>query len=124
MKKVFLLSVSSPFKKMKFKILLNSIQWILLFLLLIKTSAHPSTADDTVYTSQLEKCLKNIELIPANVSANFDIKIEKNHIELTIHNDDKFDYYEMNLKGYCCYRATGLNVIPARNAEEQKDCDE
>ncbi|XP_037041067.1 uncharacterized protein LOC119077848 isoform X2 [Bradysia coprophila] len=84
-------------------------------------SAHQST--DTIYISQLEKCLRNIELIPRNVSANFDIKIEKNHIQLTVRNDDKFDYYEMNWKGYCCYIARGLNVTPIRTEEEQENCD-
>lgn len=95
-------------------------QWFLLITIPVISAHHSS---DTVYVSQLEKCSRNIELIPANISANFDIKIVKNHIQLTVRNDDKFDYYEMNWKGYCCYRATGLNVTPIRTEEEQENCD-
>lgn len=79
--------------------------------------------DDSIYNSQLKKCLKNVESIPANISAVFDMKIERNHIELVVHNDDKFDYYEMNWKGFCCFKATGLNEIPIRTEEEQEECD-
>lgn len=61
--------------------------------------------------------------MPTNISAIFDIKIRKNHLELVVHNDDKFDYYEMNWKGYCCYKATGLNEKPLRTEDEQEDCD-
>lgn len=80
-------------------------------------------SDDLVYVSQLNKCYNNIELIPTNISAIFDMKVEKNHLELVVHNDNKFDYYEMNWKGYCCYKNIGLNAIPVRTEEEQEDCD-
>lgn len=79
--------------------------------------------DDSIYNSQLKKCLKHVESIPANISAVFDMKIERNHIELVVHNDDKFDYYEMNWKGFCCFKDTGLNEIPIRTEEEQEECD-
>lgn len=81
------------------------------------------SSNDLIYTTQLKKCLKNIELVPKNISAVFDIKVRKNHLELVVHNDGEFDYYEMNWKGYCCYKATGLNEIPLRTDEEQEDCD-
>lgn len=81
------------------------------------------SSDDSIYHSQLKKCLKTVEFIHTNISAVFEVKIEKNHIELVVHNGDKFDYYEMNWKGFCCYRATGLNEIPIRTEDEQEDCD-
>lgn len=79
--------------------------------------------DDSIYSSRIKKCFEDKDLIPLNISANFDFKIVKNHIELVVNNDGAFDYYEMNWKDYCCYKATDLNEKPIRTESDQEDCD-
>lgn len=96
---------------------------MLVAIALITAYSKHVDSDDSVYISQLTKCLKSIESIPSNISSVFDIKNRNNHIELVVHNDDKFDYYEMNWKGYCCYKMVGLWEIPLRTEREQEECD-
>lgn len=96
---------------------------ILAIALMVNYAVHVDSTTDTIYASQLSKCLKSIEFIPTNISSVFEITIERNHIELVVHNHGKFDYYEMNWKGFCCYKATGLKEIPLRTEKEQEECD-
>ncbi len=60
--------------------------------------------------------------LPANISAPFEVKKVKNHIELVV-NYGQIDYYEMDWRGSLCHKALGLTDIPMRTEEDQKACD-
>lgn len=96
---------------------------MLVAIALITTYSKHVDCDDSIYVSQLTKCLKSIESIPRNISCKFDITIQNNHIELVVNNNGKFDYYKMNWKGFCCYKSTGLDEIPQRTETKEEECD-
>ncbi|XP_037048410.1 uncharacterized protein LOC119082848 [Bradysia coprophila] len=103
--------------------------WILLTAYMTITATQSDTI--TIPTEESEpspprssECVKNIELIPRNISTNLDIKIEKNHLELTVCKDDKFNYFKVPWEHCSCTKAIGLNVklIPSNTDDENKIC--
>ncbi|XP_037041567.1 uncharacterized protein LOC119078212 [Bradysia coprophila] len=102
-----------------------------IWILLTAYTTITATQSNVIYfppppVPQPMKCVKNIELLPSNISTNFDIKIEKDHIELTVCNNDKFDYFKVPWSDYhcSCRKAIGLNVnlTSSRIDEENKIC--
>ncbi len=87
--------------------------------------AHEQSDDTKDFLIQFDECFNKKDLIPNDLPITFEFTKRNSHIELLVHYESVYDYFEISWEEKYCYRALGVHEKPNRTlAEQMSDCDQ
>ncbi|XP_037048412.1 uncharacterized protein LOC119082850 [Bradysia coprophila] len=91
----------------------------------IKCELERTPAHET-YDSDFDECLNLRYAIPSDLPVKFNVSVVKNlnkHIDISVYDDGKYDYYELDMRGKAYYTDVRSDMNPSRTFEEHLKCD-